>query len=156
VNAQPPHSLHLINLHPPPPSITPHRRFTRCAQNRATNAWFFIFGPNLAPWPRVGECAAPLLPPSHQPAPTTSQHHPTSLFHMACPKLSHQHLVFDFWPKSRPLASCWRMHSPLAASSSSNRTQYLPVSPYIAVSHGVPKTKPLTLGFRLFGPNPAP
>ena len=165
-NVQPHRRLHVVNTHPPPPSIIPHRCFTRRARNRATNAQFLgfwlnprplasrwrmcspttasmssprthhllaspqtavshsmpetelqmlgfrIFGSTPAPWPRVGERAAPLPPPCYQLAPTTSHHHPVLPFHMAPPKPSHKHSVSGFQPKPRPPASCWQTHGP--------------------------------------------
>src|SRR6267154_657180 len=44
-NAQPPRRLYAILPHSPPLSTTAHRRFTRHARNRATNAQFRGFGP---------------------------------------------------------------------------------------------------------------
>jgi hypothetical protein len=61
---------------------------------------FRFFGPNPAAWPHVGECAALPPPLSHQPAPTTSKHCPTSPFHTERPKLSNKHSVSCFWPKT--------------------------------------------------------
>jgi len=55
----PPSQL-LVNLHPPPPIITPYCHFIWHTQNQAMNAQFQIFGPNPALWPRIGECAAPI------------------------------------------------------------------------------------------------
>jgi hypothetical protein len=43
---------------PPPPATPPRRHFTRQARNRATIAWFRVFGPNPAPRPRIGERVA--------------------------------------------------------------------------------------------------
>src|SRR5882762_9593053 len=74
-NAQPPFRLHVIYPHPPPPSITPRCHFTLHARNRVTNARFRFFGLNPAPWPRVGEHAAPPPPSCHLPPPPTSQYH---------------------------------------------------------------------------------
>jgi hypothetical protein len=48
-NVLPHHCLHVINVHPPPSSITPHCRFTRRAQNQATNIQFLGFWLNPSP-----------------------------------------------------------------------------------------------------------
>jgi hypothetical protein len=48
-NSQPPWRLHAIHPHPPSPIIAPHRCFTQHARNRATNAWFRVFGLNPTP-----------------------------------------------------------------------------------------------------------
>jgi hypothetical protein len=155
-NTRAPCCHHGINLHPPPHNITPHRRFTRHAQNRATNARFQFFGPNPARQPRVGERMGPLLPPRHQPAPTTSQHHPTPPFHTARPKSRHERSVSGFWPKPRSPASRWRTHEPPAAATASTCTHDLPASPHAAVSHGTPETDQRTLGFDILAPNREP
>src|SRR5882762_4554256 len=67
-NAQPPFRLHVIYPHPPPPSITPHRRFTRRARNRATNARFRVFPQTPPPPPFLGEREGPPLPPPPYPS----------------------------------------------------------------------------------------
>ena len=99
VNTQSPYRSHVTNLHPPPPSIVLQGCFTRHAQNRATNAQFWVFGLNPTPRLRVGKRAAPLASPCHPPAPTISRHCPTPPFHTACPKPSYKHSVLGFWPK---------------------------------------------------------
>jgi hypothetical protein len=70
--------------------------------NRATNAWFLVFGPNPAPKPRIGERASPTLPPCHQHAPTASHHHPTPPFYTAPPKPSYRHSIFEFLAQPLP------------------------------------------------------
>jgi hypothetical protein len=114
-NAQHPRHLYVTNLHPPPLTITPHRSFTRHPQNRATNARFWVFGPNPAPRPRVGKHTAPTPPPCHQPAPTTSHHHPMLLFYMAPLRLSH---------KPHPPTSHWRMRSTHAGHKTASTTSH--------------------------------
>ena len=48
-NTQHHHHHHLTNTTTPPLRTIPHCRFTRCTRNRATAAWFRVFGPNLLP-----------------------------------------------------------------------------------------------------------
>jgi hypothetical protein len=48
-NVQHPRCLHVTNTHPPHPTITPRRRFTRHPRNRATDAQFLSFWLNLRP-----------------------------------------------------------------------------------------------------------
>jgi hypothetical protein len=85
-NAQCPRCLHIINSHPPPPSIISHCYFTRHAQNRATNARFQDFGPKPRP---AG--VRPNEQPQPQPhltylTPATPQHHPHRHFEWCAPK----------------------------------------------------------------------
>jgi hypothetical protein len=101
--------LHVTNPHPPPPSISLQCRSTRHAQNRATNARFWVRGLNPTPQPRVGEHADPLAPPYYPPAPTTSRHCSTSPFHTARPKSSYKRSVLGFGPHPASPASRWRM-----------------------------------------------
>ena len=140
-NAQPLYRLHVINPHPQHPSITPYRRFTRRARNRATNARFRVFSPNPAPWPRVGERAAPLPPPCHLPTPTTSQHHPTPSFHTARPKPSDKRSVSGFSPNPIPPTLRWQTRGPPAATAALTCTHHLPASPHAAISHCTPETE---------------
>jgi hypothetical protein len=101
-NTQSPYCFHVTNLHPPPPSIVLQGHFTRHAQNRATNARFWVFGLDPTPWLCVGERAAPLASPCHPPAPTISRHRPRPPFHTARPKPSYKRSVSGFWPKPHP------------------------------------------------------
>ena len=114
-NTQSPYHLHVTNLHPPPPRIVLQGCFTQHAQNRATNARFWVFGLNPTPRLRVGERAAPLASPCHPLAPTISHHRPTPPFRTARPKPSYKHSVSGFWPKPHPRLCIGKRAAPLAS-----------------------------------------
>ena len=102
-NVQPPRCLCVINSHPPPPSITLHRCFTRHARNQATKARFSrVFGPNHINWPRIGEHPAPPPPPFYLLATTTSQDCTTPQFYR---NRATEARFLGFWPNPCPLTS---------------------------------------------------
>ena len=117
---------------------------------------FRFFGPNPAPWPRVGERAAPPLPPSHQLAPTNSQHHPILPFHMACLKPSHGRSVFDFLAQIPPPGLT------LANTQPSCRLHLInphPPPPSIVPHHRFTwntRNRAMNTRFCVFGPKPRP
>src|ERR1700674_4892885 len=148
-NARAPCCHRSINLHPPPPSITPRCHFTLHARNRVTNARFRFFGLNPAPSPRLDKHPAPPPPSCHSPAPTTSQSHPTPPSHAARLKPSHKRSVSGFWPQPPPLPRNLRTHHPTTTTSLYAPPHHLPPSPPGAISDGAPKTEPQRLGFGL-------
>jgi hypothetical protein len=156
----PPHSPYHLTPHPhflghrsggspPPPAIFPHRRLHGTPETEPGCSVSGFLAQTPAPWPRIGEHAAPLLPPCSQHAPTSSQHHPTPLFHMAHLKPSHERSVSGFWPKPPPPPRNLQMHHPTTAAALYASPHHLPPSPPGTIPDGVPKTVSQPLGFGL-------
>jgi hypothetical protein len=106
VNVQPPCHLHIINTHPPPPSITPHCHFTRRARNRATNARFLGFW--LNPRPLASRWRMP-SPPAASTS-STRTHHLPPLSHIAVshgmPETEQRTLSFGILAQNRDPPAC--------------------------------------------------
>ena len=88
-------------------------------------------------------------------SPPPPRHSPTPPFYQVGPKPSHNRSVSGFWPKPHPSASHWRTHCPPGTFVIPTCTHHLLEAPYIAISRGMPETKPRLLGFG-FWPKPRP